>query len=101
MNNERIMKIIVAPRVSEKASLKADSERQHVFSVLKDAKKFEVKKAVEIMFNVEVEQVRLLNMNGKHKRLGRIFGKTKDWKKAYVKLKEGFDISYGETETTS
>ena len=51
-----------------------------------------------MMFNVEVEQVRLLNMNGKHKRLGRIFGRTKDWKKAYVRLKDGFDISYGETE---
>ena len=62
MNNERIMKIILAPRVSEKASMKADNERQHVFSVLKDAKKLEVKKAVEVMFNVEVEQVRLLNM---------------------------------------
>ena len=98
MNAERLMKIILSPRVSEKASLKADTERQHVFSVAKDAKKLEVKKAVEKMFNVEVEQVRLLNMNGKHKRLGRVFGKTKDWKKAYVKLKEGFDISYGEPE---
>ena len=101
MNNERLMKIIIAPRVSEKATTKADTERQHVFSVMKDAKKLEVKKAVEMMFNVEVEQVRLLNMNGKHKRLGKIFGRTKDWKKAYVRLKEGFDISYGETEAKS
>ncbi len=101
MNNERLMRIIIAPRVSEKASVKADTERQHVFSVMKDAKKSEVKRAVELMFNVEVEQVRLLNMNGKHKRLGKIFGRTKDWKKAYVRLKNGFDISYGETEAKS
>ena len=50
------------------------------------------------MFEVKVEQVRLLNVPGKLKRVGRKFGKTKDWKKAYVKLKEGYDISYGELE---
>ena len=47
MNDERLMNIIVSPRVSEKATIKADSENQHVFSVLKDANKLEVKKAVE------------------------------------------------------
>ena len=54
MNDERLMNIIVSPRVSEKATLKADSENQHVFSVLKDANKLEVKKAVEKMFEVKV-----------------------------------------------
>jgi large subunit ribosomal protein L23 len=69
-----------------------------VFSVLKDANKLEVKKAVEKMFEVKVEEVRILNCSGKLKRVGRKYGKTKDWKKAYVRLKDGFDISYGETE---
>ena len=50
------------------------------------------------MFDVKVEDVRILNCSGKLKRVGRRYGKTKDWKKAYVRLKEGFDISYGETE---
>ena len=62
------------------------------------SKILEVKKAVEKMFEVKVEQVRLLNVPGKLKRVGRKFGKTKDWKKAYVKLKDGYDISYGELE---
>ena len=51
-----------------------------------------------MMFEAKVEQVRLLNVSGKLKRVGRKFGKTKDWKKAYVKLKDGYDISYGELE---
>ena len=65
------------------------------------AKKLEIKKAVELMFSVEVENVSVLNVNGKLKRQGRTYGKTKDWKKAYVRLKEGFDISYGEAEAKS
>ena len=101
MNNERLMNIILTPHVSEKATMKADSENQHVFSVAKDANKLEVKNAVEKMFEVEVENVQLLNVTGKLKRVGRKFGKRKDWKKAYVKLKEGFDINYGESEVKS
>ena len=99
MNEERLMSIILAPRVSEKAATKADNENQHVFSVAKDAKKLEVKKAIEMMFSVKVDNVRILNVNGKLKRQGRTYGKTKDWKKAYVRLKEGFDINFGEQET--
>ena len=87
MNDERLMNIIVSPRVSEKATVKADTENQHVFAVLKDANKLEVKKAVEKMFEVKVEEVRILNVSGKLKRVGRKYGKTKDWKKAYVRLK--------------
>ena len=98
MNNERLMNIIISPRVSEKATSRADTVNQHVFSVVKDANKLEVKKAVEKMFEVKVSDVRLLNVRGKLKRVGRRYGKTKDWKKAYVSLKEGFDISYGEKE---
>ena len=102
MNEERLMNIILTPHVSEKATVKADSENQHVFSVAKDANKFEVKKAIEKMFEVKVQDVRLLNVHGKLKRVARgQYGKTKDWKKAYVTLKEGFDINYGEAEAKS
>ncbi len=100
MSTQRLANIIVSPRISEKATMRADLENQHVFSVLRDATKQEIKKAVELMFDVKVQSVRVLNMQGKLTRIGRTFGKRKDWKKAYVKLKEGFDINYGEEEVT-
>tara|TARA_B100001059_G_scaffold38346_1_gene31019 strand:- start:170 stop:475 length:306 start_codon:yes stop_codon:yes gene_type:complete len=100
MNTERLTNIIVSPRISEKATMRADIDNQHVFSVLKDATKPEVKKAVELMFDVKVKSVRLMNVQGKLTRVGRTFGKRKDWKKAYVRLQEGFDINYGEEEIT-
>ena len=100
MNTLRLTNIIVSPRISEKATTRADLDNQHVFSVLKDATKPEVKKAVELMFDVKVKSVRLMNVQGKLTRVGRTFGKRKDWKKAYVRLQEGFDINYGEEETT-
>ena len=100
MNMQRLTNIIVSPRISEKATMRADIDNQHVFSVLKDATKPEVKKAVELMFDVKVKSVRLMNVQGKLTRVGRTFGKRKDWKKAYVRLQEGFDINYGEEETT-
>ena len=100
MNTQRLTNIIVSPRISEKATIRADLDNQHVFSVLKDATKPEVKKAVELMFDVKVKSVRLMNIQGKLTRVGRTFGKRKDWKKAYVRLQEGFDINYGEEEVT-
>ena len=100
MNTQRLTNIIVSPRISEKATTRADLDNQHVFSVLKDATKPEIKKAVELMFDVKVKSVRLMNVQGKLTRVGRTFGKRKDWKKAYVRLQEGFDINYGEEETT-
>ena len=100
MNTQRLTNIIVSPRISEKATMRADLDNQHVFSVLKDATKSEIKKAVELMFDVKVKHVRLMNVQGKLTRVGRTFGKRKDWKKAYVRLQEGFDINYGEEETT-
>ena len=80
--------------------MKADMDNQHVFSVSKDATKLEVKKAVEMMFDVKVKTVRIMNVQGKLTRLGRNFGKRKDYKKAYVRLEEGFDINYGEEEAS-
>ena len=98
MNAQRLANVIVSPRVSEKTATRADLENQHVFSVLKDATKPEIKKAVELMFYVKVKSVRIMNVQGKLTRIGRTFGKRKDWKKAYVRLEDGFDINYGEEE---
>lgn len=94
MNQERLMNILLAPVVSEKSSRLADANRQFVFKVMKDASKPEVKKAVELMFNVKVDNVQISNMRGKVKAHGRSIGRRSDWKKAYVTLSEGHDIDF-------
>jgi large subunit ribosomal protein L23 len=94
MNKERVMKVLLAPHVSEKSTLVADQNRQFVFKVLKDASKTEVKQAVEHLFNVEVAAVRVCNTQGKLKRFGQKLGRRSGSKKAYVTLKPGFDIDY-------
>jgi large subunit ribosomal protein L23 len=94
MNQERLMKVLVAPVVSEKASRIADANRQFVFKVVKDASKPEVRKAVELMFDVKVDDVQITNMRGKVKRHGMNIGRRSDWKKAYVTLAEGHDIDF-------
>ncbi len=97
MNQERLMKVLLAPHVTEKTSVLAE-KGQFVFKVVKDAKKLEIKKAVESMFDVEVTHVRTLNVKGKSKRVGAIMGRRKDWKKAYVSLKDGQDIDFSSAE---
>jgi large subunit ribosomal protein L23 len=94
MNDERLMKIIVAPLVSEKSAMAADTGRQFTFKVVPDATKREIGKAVEKMFDVKVEQVRVINVKGKRKRFGALQGKRKDWRKAIVRLEEGHDIDF-------
>jgi large subunit ribosomal protein L23 len=94
MNQERLMNVLLAPVVSEKSSRLADTNRQFVFKVMKDASKPEVKKAVELMFNVKVDNVQISNMRGKVKTHGRSIGRRSDWKKAYVTLSEGHDIDF-------
>jgi len=89
-----IAKIILAPIVSEKSTNAAEDSNHFVFKVQKVATKLEIKKAVELMFSVEVDSVQVLNMKGKVKRFGRSLGKRSDWKKAYVKLKPGHDIDF-------
>jgi large subunit ribosomal protein L23 len=93
MNKERLMKVLLAPVVSEK-SANAGDRNQVVFRVKADATKPEIKRAVELMFEVNVEQVRVTNVSGKRKRFGVINGRRNDWKKAYVRLKEGQDIEF-------
>ena len=94
MNEERLTKVILGPIVAEKTARVAEQHNQVVLKVLPDANKAEIKKAVETMFNVSVENVTTLNVSGKTKRTGRYFGKRSDWKKAYVTLAEGNDINF-------
>ncbi|MCU7881868.1 MAG: 50S ribosomal protein L23 [Candidatus Thiodiazotropha sp. (ex Lucinoma aequizonata)] len=94
MNNERLMKVLLSPVVSEKSSIIADANRQYTFRVTTDATKREIAKAVEKLFEVEVEQVQVVNCKGKQKRFGQVNGKRSDWKKAYVRLKPGSDIDF-------
>lgn len=94
MSNERLSRILIAPVVSEKSTRVADQSRQMVFRVLPDARKPEIRKAVEKMFDVTVSAVRVLNVKGKVKRFGRNVGRRSDWKKAYVTLAEGSDIDF-------
>jgi large subunit ribosomal protein L23 len=94
IEQSKLANILVAPIVSEKSTNAAEDSNQFVFKVQKVATKLEVKKAVELMFDVEVDAVRVLNVKGKVKRFGRALGKRSDWKKAYVKLKAGHDIDF-------
>lgn len=94
MNDERLMRILLGPVVSEKSAIVADSNRQFIFKVVPDATKLEIGRAVEKMFEVEVENVQVVNMKGKRKRFGALQGKRKNWRKAYVRLKEGHDIDF-------
>ena len=92
MNEARLMQVLLAPCVSEK-TLRIAESNQYAFKVATDATKPEIKKAVELMFKVEVDNVRTLNVKGKRKNFGRTRGKRADWKKAYVGLKPGFEIN--------
>jgi large subunit ribosomal protein L23 len=94
MNKERLMKIILAPCVSEKSN-RIQVDRQYVFRVRKDATKPEIAQAVKQRFNVEVDAVCVLNVKEKVKRFGNIQGRRQGWKKAYVTLKEGQVINFG------
>ena len=86
-NDERLM-------ITEKSTFTAEKHRQFVFKVIRDASKPDIKQAVEKMFEVEVESVQVLNVRGKSKMFRRARGKRPDWKKAYVRLKPGFDIDF-------
>ncbi len=95
MNRERLMQVLLSPVVSEKSTVIADAARQFAFRVTPDATKPEIKKAVESLFDVKVEQVRVVNIKGKAKRTGYIMGRRNGVRKAYVKLAEGHDIDFG------
>lgn len=92
IREERLLKVILAPHISEKATDNAENDNCVVFKVSTDATKEEIKGAIEKLFEVEVEGVRTVNVKGKTKRSGARVGRRKDWKKAYVTLKEGAEL---------
>lgn len=94
MKQERVYQVLVAPHISEKATNVADKSRHVVFRVAVDANKLEVKKAVEKLFNVKVDNVRLLNVKGKLKQNRFGISRRNNWKKAYVRLAQGHDIDF-------
>lgn len=94
MNRERLYQVIRAPHLSEKSTAGADRNNQHVFRVAPDADKREIRKAVEELFEVKVDSVRVLNVKGKQKRFGQVSGRRPGWRKAIVRLQPGHDIDY-------
>ena len=94
MNEQRLMQVLLAPQISEKATYVADKNQQVIFRVASDATKPEVKAAVELLFKVSVESVQIANIKGKQKRFGRFMGSRKGWKKAFVCLKPGQEINF-------
>jgi large subunit ribosomal protein L23 len=98
MNQERLFKVLLGPHITEKAASATGSATQVAFKVATDASKLEVKKAVEKLFEVKVEGVRVINVKGKTRRTKTGMGKRSDWKKAYVRLADGQDIDFSVTE---
>ncbi len=89
----RLMQVLVAPIVSEKATMVADSTNAVTFKVLQSANKYEIKAAVELMFKVEVTGVSTVNIKGKTKRFGKSAGRRDNVRKAYVTLKAGQELN--------
>ena len=101
MNNvkhseERRMKVLLAPVISEKATFVAEKNEQVVFLVAPDANKLEIKAAVEMLFKVQVESVQVANREGKQKRSGRFTGRRNHTRRAFVCLKPGQEINFTE-----
>ena len=94
MKQERLFKVIVAPHMSEKATLATEKCGVYVFEVSTCATKSEVKEAVEQLFKTQVQSVRIVNVKTKPKRFGAIQGRSKAWKKAYVTLQAGQQIDF-------
>ena len=94
VNKFELSNVLLAPVISEKSTIAAETSNRFVFKVRTQATKQQVRKAVELMFDVEVESVQVLNVKGKQKRFGRTLGKRSDTKKAYVRLKPGNDIDF-------
>ena len=94
MKREQLMSVLIAPHVTEKTSLAMQNHNQYTFRVRRDASKTDIRKAIELMFDVKVAGVQVVNEPGKARRFGRTAGRTQDWKKAYVSLAEGNTIDY-------
>ena len=90
MSNAR--DIIIRPLVTEKTIRTQEGQNTVVFEVRKGTNKVQIKQAIEEIFNVKVESVNVVNQKPRPKRMGRYVGKTNHLKKAYVKLKDGYNI---------
>ncbi len=95
-NQERLLQVLRAPQISEKATYVADKNEQVVFIVASDATKPEVKAAVELLFKVQVKSVQISVLKGKAKRFGRFMGRRSNVKKAFVCLQPGQEINFAE-----
>lgn len=95
-NQERLMQVLVAPQISEKATMVAEKANQVVFVVRPDATKPEIKAAVELLFKVQVNSVQVANTKGKVKRFGRTMGRRSNVRKAFVSLMPGQEINFAE-----
>jgi large subunit ribosomal protein L23 len=98
MKEERLLQVILAPVVSEKATMLADKREQVIFRVAPTATKPEIKAAVELLFKVQVKAVNVLNVKGKNKRFGRFNGSRSGWKKAFVCLQPGQELNFASGE---
>jgi large subunit ribosomal protein L23 len=94
MSKERLLKVLLAPHVSEKSALMADSSEQYVFKVIPSATKPEVKQAVEELFDVKVQSVNMINIKGKTKVFKGRVGKRNGVRKAVVRLVPGQEIDF-------
>ncbi|BFU96009.1 MAG: 50S ribosomal subunit protein L23 [Nitrospira sp.] len=81
--------VLIQPLLTEKVTAMRESNNTVSFLVHPGANRVQIKQAVETLLKVKVERVNVLNVQGKIKRLGRFSGKRSDWKKAFVKLKQG------------
>ena len=97
-NAAQLMTVVLAPVVSEKSTMVADKNRQYVFRVADHATKPQIKAAVELMFKTQVQSVTVSNVKGKKRRFGRVEGRRRNWKKAYVRLAAGQEINFAATE---
>jgi len=95
-SEERLMKVLLAPVISEKATFVAEKNEQVVFLVAPDATKPEIRAAVEMLFKVQVESVQVVNREGKQKRAGRFTGRRNHTRRAFVCLKPGQEINFTE-----
>lgn len=95
-NQERLMQVLLAPQISEKATMLAEQNNQVIFIVRPDATKPEIKAAVELLFKVRVGSVQVMNTKGKKKRFGRTMGRRSDVRKAIVSLEAGQEINFAE-----
>ena len=92
-NQHRLFNVLIAPVVSEKSTFVGEKNNQYVFRVADNSNKAEIKAAVEMIFKVQVEKVSVLSVKGKSKRYGRQEGCRRSWRKAYVCLAEGQELS--------